>query len=219
MQLMLSSLFNITVIAEWCCFIAAIIFLPRRTGKWRLFIPLLFITILAETVGWYLWNILGKGNNGWIFNINLLINISFSVWMFSTVESLQKVKVKLFLLLFLFIAFAVCNTFFFEGPWVYNRFTDIAGNIILAVISCYFFYTVLNEDAFRNLFRYEYYWFANGLLFYSLGSVVLNVFLNYLWEYHKQTGVNIYGYINYGINVLLYGSFIIAFICRRRNTS
>jgi hypothetical protein len=162
--------------------------------------------------------VIGKSNNSWIFNINLILNMSFSIWIFTTASPLQKVKRKLFLLLGVFIVFALLNLLCIQGLWRYNVFTEIAGDVILAGISCYFFYTVLTEETFRNLFSYEFYWFANGLLINSLGAVVLYIFLDYLWGYYKQTGINVYGYINYGINVLLYGSLIVAFICRYRNT-
>ncbi len=214
---MLSTLFNITVIAEWCCFITSLIFLSKSTGVWRFFIPLLFIIIFAETAGWYLSYVLKKGNNNWIFNLLLTINISFSIWMFTTAEPLRKVKTKLFFIMAFYIVFAACNLFFVQGFWEYNGITEALGGIILAVISCYFFYALLKEEGFRNLFRYEYFWLANGLLFSSLGSV-LYIFLHYLHAFRKHTGINIYGYVNYGINVLLYGSLIIAFICRKRNT-
>jgi len=118
----------------------------------------------------------------------------------------------------LFMGFGLCNLIFIQGFWKYNTITDVLSSIILAIISCYFFITVLKEEAFRNLFTYEYFWFANGILFYSLGSVVLYIFLDYLGDFYKETKINVYGYINYGLNVLFYGSLVIAFVCRQRNT-
>ena len=214
---MLSTLFNITVIAEWCAFITAVFLLRKKTKVWQLFIVFLFITVCAETAGWIL-SFVFKKNNNWIFNINLLINVPFSIWIFSKAEPLQKVSRFLYLAMALFIVFALTNLFFFQGFWKYNGITDVFSSIMLAVICCYFFYAVLKEETFRDLFRYEYFWLANGFLFYSLGSVVLYVFLDYLWAYYNQTKINVYGYINYGLNVLFYGSLIIAFICRHRNS-
>lgn len=214
----LKSLFNITVIAECCSFLTALILLSKRTGIWRLFILLLFLTIVAETTGWYLWNIRGVQNNSWIFNILLLIRVSVFITLLGSAEPLRKARKAVSFAGSFYNAFGVCNLLFFEGPWTYNGITEVVGDIILAVMSCYFFYKVLTEEAFTNLFTYEYYWFANGLLFHSLGSVVLYLFLQPLWQYYKETGVNVYGFINYGINVLLYGSLIVAFICRHRNT-
>jgi hypothetical protein len=44
------------------------------------------------------------------------------------------------------------------------------------------------------------------------------LYLDNLIAFYRQTDINVYAYINYSLNIVLYGSFIIAFICRNRNT-
>jgi hypothetical protein len=214
---MIASLLNITVISEWCAFISAIFFLRKRTTSWQFFILVLFLTICVETTGWYL-AYFSSGGNNWIFNILLLINDCFSIWLFSKAEPMRKIRKPLYLLIVCFIVFAICNLMFIEGTQKYNGYTEVLGDIMQATISCWFFYEVLREEKFRDLFRYEYFWLANGLLFCSLGSVVLYIFPDYLYAFYLNTKINVYGYINYLLNILLYGSLIIAFICRSRNT-
>jgi hypothetical protein len=215
---MLLSLFNLTVISEWLAFIAAILWLGKKTTIWRLFIPIIFITICGESGGWALIHIFKSRSNGWVFNINLIINVLFSIWLFAHAEPLQKIKKKLIGTMIGFIVFVVCNSLFIQGFSNYQSYTDVTGGIIFIIISCYFFYAVLNEETYRNLFSYEYFWFANGLLFYSLGAVVLFIFYNDISAFDEKTHSDVYGYINYSLNILLYGSLIISFICRNRNT-
>lgn len=105
-----------------------------------------------------------------------------------------------------------------QGFRIYNSYSEGLGDLLIAIISCVFLFTLLKEETYRNLFAYEYFWFANGLLFSSLGNALLYFFLNDLSEYEKKTGVAIYDYINYVINIILYSSLIIAFICRRKTT-
>jgi hypothetical protein len=215
---MIAGLFNITFIAECCALMVAIILLNKKTTLWQFFILFLFITVLAETVGWYLAFILHKPNNNWVYNILLVFSGSFSLWIIANAEPFRKARTKLNGGMLLFVVFALCNLLFFQGPWKYNGYTEILGDLLMSVYCCYFFYRVLTESVYRDLFRYEYFWLANGFLFSSLGSVVLYIFLDALTMYYRHTNINIYGYINYGLNVLLYGSLIISFICRNRNT-
>jgi hypothetical protein len=214
----LSTLFNPTVTSEWCAFIAALCLLRRRTGVWRLFIWQLLLTIIAETFGWssiYFWKSL---NNHWIFNLLLLISAGFWIWIFSRAEPMARSRKLLYGLLIGFLCFGLVNMFFFQGLWEYNGYTDVLSDMLIAGVCCYFFYTILREEQFRNLFGYEYFWLANGLLVSSLGSVVVYIFINDLFAFYNHTHINVYGYINYSLNIILYVSFIIAFICRNRNT-
>lgn len=215
----LSSLFNITVIAEYITFIAAIFLLrKKRTGLWRLFIVFLFVIVCTETSGWYEHIILKNYKNGWIFNINLLLTNTFLLWILSTAEPLQKARKKIFAVIILFMVAALINLLFFQGFWDYNQYSETAGDIILVIICCYLFYLLIAEEGYRNLFSYEYFWLANGILFSSLGSAILYIYPTLMGAYQKLTHVNVFAIINYVLNVLLYGSFIIAFICRNKNT-
>jgi hypothetical protein len=214
----LKTLFNPTVIAEWVTFIAALCLLPRRVGVWRLFVLLMLATILTETVGWAIaWSGHDR-NNQWIFNVLLLASNAFNIWIFRWAEPMKRAGRLLWWVLLGFACFGFGNLLFFQGLLAYNTYTDVLGDLVVAVVCCYFFYICLREEGFRDLFRYEYFWLANGLLFSSLGSVVLYIFIDALYAFARHTHINVYGYINYGLNFILYGSMIIAFICRNRNT-
>jgi hypothetical protein len=214
---MLTSYFNITVIAEWLALTASLFFLNKKTGIWRYFTPFLALTITVETTGWYTHYFLNKSNN-WIFNILLIISVSFFLWIFTYAEPIKAKRKTFYIIIAFFTAIAFMNLAFFEGFGMYDLYTEVLGDIILAIVSCYFLFTILKEEEYRNLFRYEYFWLANGLLFYSLSSTVLYLFLNELRTFTKETGIAIYIYLNGGLNVLFYSSLSIAFICKYRAT-
>lgn len=215
---MLKGLFNIATIAEWIAFIAAIILLRKRTGRWRLFIVLLFLTIVVEAIGWFEAYHLKRANNSTPFNFLLIINLNFVLWIFCDAEPLRRNRRTFYWVMTIFSAFALVNIIRFQGLHHYNSITDVVADITMATMSCYYFYAVLHEDRFRNLLRDEYYWLAMGTLFYSLGATLLFLFLDYFLAYYKKTGFNVFSYLNYSLNVLLYGSYVLAFICRYRNT-
>ncbi|HEY1870147.1 MAG TPA: hypothetical protein VGG71_03770 [Chitinophagaceae bacterium] len=215
---MIGYLFNFTFIAECIAFLAALYLLDKKTGTWRLFIPFLSVTLVVETIGWYLIDKSRPSNNNWIYNILLLFNGIFTFWILSKADPLVKARRYLLICLSVFISFSIFNMLLFEGFWKYNGYTEMLLDLMTSIYICYFFYQVIAENVYRNLYKYEYFWIAIGFLFSSLGSVVLYIFIDSLTSYYNNTHINIYGYINYGLNVVLYGSLIISFICRRRST-
>jgi hypothetical protein len=215
---MINSYFNVTVIAEWLTFIVSLLLLDKKTTRWRLFIMLLFLVLCAETAGWYMYNRLGIFDNALPFNILMLLSNVFFIWFMSTATVLQQVKKWLVYLNCFFLVFGLINLFFFQGLWRYNSFSESLGDIILVLICCYFIFTLLKANEHTDLLRFDYFWLANGLLFYCLGSALLYQFSYLLGNYYNQTKINIGEYINYALNLILYSSLIIAFICRRKTT-
>ena len=214
---MLETYFNITVIAEWCTFIAAFILLNKRTDKWRLFIPLLFLILCVETIGWYQSNITKIQGNSTPFNFLMIISISFFLWLMAQAKPMVSLKKYFYGVIFSFIVFALVNLLLFQKLAIYNSISEVAGDILLAFFSGYLIYGLIKDETNeRSLFAQEYFWLAAGILFSAMGSAVLYTFLDELLAYYKETKINVYGYINYTVNLLLYVCLIIAFICRRK---
>ena len=214
---MIFHLFNITVVSEILAFLFSLFLLTSKTKSWRLFIIFLLITLIVETSGWYTHWVLNEKQNDWIFNLLTIITPPFILYIFSKSPVLTEEKKRLVLSGIIYLVFAIVNLGFFQGLWDYNKYTDIFGSIILVYISVTFLLKNLKEDKFNNLFLDEYFWLSNGLLFYSLGSIIIYLFFESLRTFHKATNIYVFGYINSGLNILFYTSLIIAFICRRRN--
>jgi len=215
---MINSYLNVTVIAEWITFIASVLLLDKRTTRWRLFIVLLFLVLCTETTGWYFINRLHIYNNALPFNILMLGSNIFFMWFFSKEALIQRTKKLLAFLGILFLIFGLLNLFFFQGFWIYNSISEAAGDIILSILCCYFLYTLVKDPAPVNLLNMDIFWLATGILFYSLGSAMLYQFSYLLADYYKKTNINIGNYINYALNLVMYTTMIIAFICRRKAT-
>jgi hypothetical protein len=211
-------LFNITVISEYITFFSAVLLLGKKTGHWRFFILFLFAIIAAETGGWFASARLGVADNSWIFNVLLCINVCFCVWILSLADPMVRIRKSMRVFFFVIAVYTLGNFIFFQGLSLYNSYTEIVYDIMLGIISCYLFYETLKESKYRNLLQYEYFWFANGLLVFSLSSAVLSSSRPQFWAYQLHTGTPLFGYLNDTVNVLLYSCLIIAFICRKINS-
>ena len=210
--------FHVTNIAELCALAAAALLLGRRAAVWRLFIPLIFLSICMEIAGWYLNTFLHMRYNALPFNILMLINISFYILFFTTTSVFSSYRKWIITSAFVFLVLGLANLFWGQGFWIYNSYSESAGDLILSFICCAFFLKSLRADTYHNFFSNEYFWLANGLLFSSMGSALLYLFLEELSAYYQETRIDVYGPVNSLLNVIFYVSLIIAFICRWKTT-
>lgn len=212
----MTTYFNITVVAEWCTLTAAVIALDQKTGKWWLWIVLLLLGILTETIGWYLHNFMGLRPNALPFNIMMIIRSVFLICFFADRGQGFPFLVKIFLIVFSIAAIA--NFLLYQGFWQYNFYSESLADIFLIILCCRYILLLVRRPEYTNLLANEYFWFSIGLLFYSMGSAFLYNFYQLLADYRHETGINVGLYLNYGLNILLAGCLIIAFICRRKAT-
>jgi hypothetical protein len=210
--------FNITVIAEWFTFFAALLLLDRKAGVWQLFIFLMLLVLCTETIGWYMHVKLKIFDNALPFNVLMILSNVFFIWFFSKAELLEPVQQLLKLFAVTFAAIALINLIFFQGLWQYNSFSESAADIIIVIICCYFLFAVVKSNKHFNLVSFNYFWLATGLLFYCLGSALLYQFSYLLRDYYEHTKIDIGTYVNYTLNLILYSCLIIAFICQRKAT-
>lgn len=160
-----------------------------------------------------------KQSNHWLYYVFNTLESAFYAGMFISTGKLFFNR-RILILAITLITFAFCNYLAQEIFKVIenNNYTKVFGDISALYVSCLFFYVKLREDIHSNLLKNEFFWFAIGVLFGSLGSAIADIFRNLLTNVHNQTGVPLFTYIMNALDVLLYGSFIVAFLCRRINT-
>ncbi|HVX51662.1 MAG TPA: hypothetical protein VHB48_15990, partial [Chitinophagaceae bacterium] len=87
----------------------------------------------------------------------------------------------------------------------YINLTEAFGNVINGGIACYLFIIILKKEEIVNFLADEYFWFANGLLSYCLGTTVVYVFYQTLSKVNLYNNVNTFRAINTSLVVLFYG--------------
>lgn len=210
--------FNPTVTAEWITFILAVFILDKKTTAWQWFIPLLMLILCVETIGWYMIVKYKKYNNALPFNILMLVSTLFFLWFLKRAIVSVQIKFGLAIAMILFALFGLINLFFFQGFWKYNSTSEAVGDIFLSLTCCNLLLKLVKDPTHVDLLQLDYFWLATGILFYSLGSAMLYQFSYLLANYHKKTNINIGNYINYALNLVLYSTMIIAFLCQRKAT-
>jgi hypothetical protein len=210
--------FNIITIIEWITLATSLFLLDKRTGYWRWFIAWLALTVIVEFTGWYMRVHIGIKQNALPFNLLMLVRILFFTYILSRAEMLGEVRKRLWVFASIFLCGALLNLFFYQGFNRYNSFTDSLANIVLAITCCYLLYMILIDERQLDVMKQEYFWLANGLIFYLLGSAMFFNFSYLLMDYYTRTGINLGTYLNSSLNLVLYINLIIAFVCRRKTS-
>lgn len=208
----MSTYFNTTVIAEWIALIFSFLLLFRQTGRWRLFIPFMILTVSIEWVGWYSQKFAPNHSNALPYNIYLIISTSFLLWFLSNYEYLAKVRKMIWYVIFVFVGFCIINMCFFEGFSKYNSISETVADLLLAIVSCYLMYSMFKNPKYENLLKSGYLWLAIGILNYSMGSALLYNFYDLLFKLNEMSGIKIAKYLNFSLAILLYSCMSISFI-------
>lgn len=195
-----------------------ILFIKKRNKLLLYFIPFLFLTIAVECTG--AWFVSRSIRNYWIYNVFTTIEFVFYSYLFYL--HLKKPVFKKIVVWFIpvFVLLVILNILFKQGfNKTFNTYTFLLGSFFIVIFCCCYFYeSVLPENIDQQLSKQPFFWISSGLLIFYLGSVIINALFEYLRSNDLQAqGVKIYGIINHSLNVILYGSFCIAFFLCRNN--
>ena len=160
---MIAAYFNITGIAEWCCFIASLFLLDKKTTYWRLFQLFLILTICCRNY-WLVYELYYPPTDKCVtiqYSNAYPDRFFYLVIYPGTGNAKDKDQTPIFDLIVCLSWFG--KFFLFQKFWKYNSYTQLLGDILVAGISVYFLFSVFKAPEYKNLFGYEYFWLANGL--------------------------------------------------------
>jgi len=205
------------VIIEIVCFVVALFCLTRDTDLvWRSFTLFMLITCLTEITGAF---IREAGHpNGWLYNIFLVFEASFTSLMFSHLLS-KYIKSKplilsgLALILLLYV-FDIAK----HGFLVYNDLTGTVMSVIFVIYSFYYYFLLIRDEHYVDLKHSAPFWWVAGALFFYFGSTAVNLFYTPL-KHVNISGHNITYFIFGALCFILYGCWSYSFICRKWATT
>ena len=211
-------LFYIIPIASLITFLASLtIFLrPGANQYLKFFCLFLFFNLLLDTAtSYYAW--LGI-NNLFLNNLDTLLVISFELFLVRQIVASPKAK-KIFLYILLtYPVLSVINIFLVQTSDVFHTMTYSLGSLLIVAACIYYFWELFQQKYSVNLTRQPGFWICSGLLFYYSCTFPLLGLSNLLQAYPKVILQNLL-YILILLNIFLYLSFSIAFLCRLQTKS
>lgn len=179
----------------------------------RLFPVFLFVTIAVELFTTWL-TLHGKR---WTYLYNVFSSVEFLFYMYVIREIIQNPRVKkiIFHTAWIYACLGVANALFIQKLTAYNSVTYALGCLLIALMCIYYFFELFQSVTSVSLMRMPAFWICAGLLFFYTCSFPIYGLMNFLGRTPLFIRKNIQVIIVL-LNVFLYSSFTIAFLCRIR---
>ena len=211
--------FTINTSVEILCFISALVFLRKDPERiWQLLILFLLITCATEIIAIpikkrYIADPLHVRPNIWLYNILMIFQIAFYTLMFHYLLQKYTYKWIVYLGFSAVLAAYACETIS-HGIFEYDVVTKTIMSSLIIIYCLFYYYNLFKDESRIDLSVSADFWWVAGILFFSFGSTMSNLF------YKKIEAVLInhkhyIGYIFNVLNIILYGCWTYAFICRK----
>ncbi len=128
----------------------------------------------------------------------------------------KKVKKIIIYILIIYPVIAAVNILFIQKVNSFHTITYSIGGLIIVLLCVYYFFELFQATANVNLLRQPSFWICSGLLFYYSCSFPLYGLNNFLIQSASLTVIKNLIFVFQILDVLLYLSFTIAFLCRLR---
>ncbi|TDO23880.1 hypothetical protein [Pedobacter duraquae] len=203
---------TLNIVVELICFMVALICL-LRIKVWRSQIVYLFLICATEIFGRVLLKVMGQVTNSWLYNIFLVIEAFFVVYMFYSLMAGKVKHVNIYTGVYVVVFLASYSYgIFAKGFMEFNDFCNTVVSICYCIMGMYYFYWLMNRDEYVAILRFAPFWWVAGTLLYYFGSTVLNIFHDTLINMKDHS---IRRYMMQFINIVLYGAWANSFIIKR----
>lgn len=208
-------LFYIVPIAAIVPFLASLtIFFQRPPHHERYllyFSGFLFINCVMDTATNL--SALNNVDNVFLNNLAQMFVIAFQLYLLREIIYGTKAKKAFFYFLLIYLLLSIANFFLVQKAAVFNTMTYSLGSLLIVSACIYYFWEIFQSRSFVNLVRQPAFWICSGLLFFYACSFPLTSLLNFIHALPQVILQNLF-IIFILLNIFLYLSFTIAFLCR-----
>jgi hypothetical protein len=191
----------------------AIYFQPNTDIYLKLFPLFLLLTGIVIIIATYL--TAQNGNNTILYNF--FTSFEFCFYFFILYRIIRKPLAKRIILCILLIYPLVdlINIFFIQKLNIFHTMTYALGCLLIVTICIYYFFELFQLSHSINLARQPAFWICSGLLFFYACSFPIFGLANFLRSLPYVILKNLRTIVDL-LNIFLYSSFTIAFLCRLR---
>jgi|SRR6185312_12209128 len=206
-------LFYIVPIGAAIAFLASLtIFFQAAAERYlKYFSVFLFVNFLFDATTAY--TALYRINNVFLNNMDSLVVISFELYLLREIFANRRAK-RIFLAIFsLYPVLSIVNIFLVQRYSNFHTMTYSLGSLLIVAGCIYYFWELFQQKTSVDLVRQPAFWICSGLLFYYCCIFPLYGLTNFIDSLPLVVRQNLLAILNV-INVCLYLSFTIAFLCR-----
>lgn len=187
-------------------------FQPNNAPYLRLFPFFLLLNLVVEVIAEYLG--LHHKHNIFLYNPFSVLTFCFYFYMLYRIIHNSKFRKIITWLLWIYPLVAFINIFFIQKITVFHTMTYSLGCLLIVAICIYYFLELFRLPHSVNLLRQPAFWICTGLLFYFSCIFPIYGFNSILTSNATPATIRSLIILLTLLNVFLYSSFTIAFLCR-----
>ena len=180
----------------------------------RLFPLFLLLTIIVELIAAYYVRIY-KSYPTTLYSLFTSFEFLFYAYALTEIINNRRMKKIFFYVAGLYLTLVILNFLFVQKTSSFTSVTYVLGSVLIVAGSIYYFYEQFQLPQSVNLARQPAFWICSGLLFYYCCGFPVYGPWNFLKSVPYFIQKNLYVFVVL-LNVFLYSSFTIAFLCRLR---
>ena len=177
----------------------------------RLFPPFLLVVSILLGMSSYL-AYLGK-HNIIPFNLLTIVQLCFYFFLLNRIIRNKIVRNIALNLIWIYPVIALVNILFIQKSDTFHTITYSFGGLLVVALAIFYFFELFQRPQSVNLSRNPDFWIASGLLFYFSCSFPIYGMANNLTRMPRFIIINLNSILNV-LDILLYTSLVIAFLCR-----
>lgn len=156
--------------------------------------------------------------NFWLFNPYLILSFSFYCFYFGIGLKSKLLKNILNWLVIIFVASSIFNLLLSDVYLIsYSYFTVFIGVALMFLSISFYYYELMLDEKFLDLRKSLKFYVSVAFLIFNLISLPLWIYFKYFNNALNPEFVKIYQLIFYFANVVLYSTYIFAFIYCAKN--
>jgi hypothetical protein len=215
--------YTITTAIETICLLLALFLIAKeKKSLWQALLWLMVITVAVELAG----NILGYvyyRNNFRLYALFLPVSIAFTSWILY--ECCKEYFNSRRWILWALAILPLLYLYEFYFPLTKSKYmiiTQLYACIFFIITCCLYYYHLLKQEEHIRLMRHAPFWIVTGIFIHYFSKTGIIFFFEYLVAQNKQSIISLENirpvryFIMVALNLILYGSWSYAFICRYR---
>jgi len=151
-------------------------------------------------------------HNTWIYNILILIQVPYFIYLFSNYFTCQNKDLYLRHLFWIVLIISCGNFFFVQGVHEVNNFSYLIGMSVLCVLIIKYYYSLLTSDLTVSLLSLPLFWLSIGILIFFTASFPILAYLNIIIISISFLKKQLYELVGIG-NIFLSLSYIMVVVC------
>jgi hypothetical protein len=184
---------------------------PHSELYLKIFPIYMVITVLAG--GFLIYSSLHNIQNTVVFNFFSPFEFCFYFFVLSQIIQNKRAKRIIIYTLIIYPVFTILNTFFFQKITAFQTIGYSLGCLFIVAICIYYFFEIFQLTTSVNLLTQPAFWICSGLLFFYSCTFPVFSLINLLQKPSLAISTNL-TIISNLLDVCLYSSFTIAFLCR-----